>query len=48
MSVFDDELDIVQTPLATNTEGEGAAPDNGIVSTPEDGEEENGNIIFKG
>ena len=43
MSVFDDELDIVQTPLATNTEGEGAAPDNGIVPTPEVGEEENGN-----
>ena len=43
MSVFDDELDIVQTPLASDTEGEGATPDTGIVPTPEAGAEENRN-----
>ena len=36
MSVFDDELDVVQTPLTPDTNnGEGTTPDNGIVPTPE-------------
>lgn len=44
MSVFDDELDDVQTQLPSDTNsGEGTTPDNGIVPTPEVGTESGNN-----